>query len=739
MCRKQLCPKCGSDAMLYYDRNAIWICGRCKSLFSSYMDEITCDDALFHKLLLYFACEKDALRDELISALPDPRVLISLESEEDGEEESQREGLSPERRIVYQEVYHMLQALHPANRNKIPQNILDFIGRARDRDFVPDFDITKGKEETRKISKDALALFAHLNMEYMCSSEEKEKLQRTYEENEVKHQKARMDFLCRRIREADEFDWAGQSEHLDQLPKLCAEVCCAMEYLPADITDKLFTDEDLIQLLKCRDYSHYSEMKDKLLVYNLMTNEFEYKGSKEALQFLKSQAETNDCDELQGDIEQPEQEKEAVTMGGENIKLAWDEVSQLRKAAKNGDAEAQYRLGAHLFDNEEKEKLKWEGFAHLKRAAKAGHAAAQAKVEEISHSVDKSSPFFHERVFHEHDMQIFDELVPTLRSEAIHNKEKGDEGILLSAASLYAMQLFTFQLSPEAFYRTEDGDELDGVAAGEIAAMMNMTGAARVVGEWYLNGTHVERDIERAYFWLEKSARMGDEKAAEFLESENMAVGSERMNRINAWVLWGYPGCVNAIMGEYWLDHGNVRDGAAALEIAARRGDPVGSCRVARLIWDKDREKAMQVIREAWKNEPNAETAMFMGRVNEEEGDYARAYNNYYLAFSGGLSEGLYRLACLCYDGKFQPGEKPGKEEAAGWLEYGEHIQTPRTNHNTYIYPARRENFVKTDLARKCIRKLNEDEAFRVKYENCKLDEMVEQVMANGEICIEEE
>lgn len=734
MCRKQLCPKCGSDAMLYYDRNAIWICGKCRQLFSSYMDEIACDNALFHKLLLYLACEQDTLRDELINSLPDPRVLISLESEEDEEEKSQNEGLSPERRIVYQEVYHMLQALQPSNCHKIPQNILDFIDRVRDRDFVPAFDITKGKEETKKISKDALALFAHLNMEYMCSSEEKEKLQRTYEQNEEKHQKARTDFLCRMIREADEFDWVGQSEQMDQFPKLCAEVCRAMDYLPADITDKLFTDEDLIQLLKCRDYSHYSEMKDKLLVYNRMTENFEYKGSKEALQFLKSQAETNDCDELQGDIEQPEQEKEAVTMGGESIKLTWDEVSQLRKAAKNGDAEAQYRLGAHLFDNEEKEKLKWEGFAHLKRAAKAGHAAAQAKVEEISHSVDKSSPFFHERIFHEHDMRIFDALVPTLRSEAIHNKEKGDEGILLSAASLYAMQLFTFQLSPEAFYMTEDGDELDGVAAGEIAAMMNMTGAARVVGEWYLNGTHVERDIERAYFWLEKSARMGDEKAAEFLESENMAVGSERMNGINAWVLWGYPGCVNAIMGEYWLDHGNVRDGAAAIEIAARRGDPVGACRVARLIWDKDREKAMEFISEAWKNEPNAETAMFMGRVHEEEGDYARAYDRYNLAFTGGLSEGLYRLACLCYDGKFQPGETPGKQEAAGWLDYGEHIQIPRTNHNTYIYPARKENFVKTDLARKCIRKLGMDEMFREKYGDCMLDEMVEQARENGDI-----
>lgn len=420
-------------------------------------------------------------------------------------------------------------------------------------------------------------------------------------------------------------------------------------------------------------------------------------------------------------------------------KLTWDEVSQLRKAAKAGDVEAQYRVGAHLYDNEDKEKLKWEGFAHLKHAAKAGHEAAREKVEEISHTVDRSSPFFHERVFHEHDMKIFDALAPALRSEAIHNKEMGDENILMSVASFYAMQLFTFQLSPEALYSVEGGDEQDGIEAGEIAAMMNMTGAARVVGEWYLNGTHVERDKERAYFWLEKSARMGDEKAAEFLESENMAVGSEQMNGINAWVLKSYPGCVNAIMGEYWVDHGNVRDGAMALQVAAQRGDPVGACRVAKLLWDKDREMAKQFIREAWKNEPNAETAVFMGRVCEEEGDYAKAYDRYYLAFSGGLSEGLYRLARLCYDGKFQPGEKDGKEEAAGWLEYEDHIRTPKTNHNTYIYPARKENFVKTKLARKCIRKLNEDEAFREKYGECTLDEMVEQAKANGDIGLEEE
>lgn len=745
MCQKQLCLKCSSDAMFYCDKNAIWICGKCKRLFSSYMDEITCDEASFHKLLLYLACEQDALRDELINTLPDPRVLVSTEAEDGEEEKGQHKGLSPERRTIYQEVYHMLQAIHPANRYKIPKHILDFIDQARDRDFVPAFDLSKGRDETKKISNDALALFAHLNLEYMSSSEEKEKLQHTYEENEKEFQKDKTAFLCRLITQADKLDQASQNEHSDCFRTLCAEACRVMDYLPVDICSKLFTDEDLIELVRCRNYSYYSEMKDKLLSYDRATEAFEYKGSLDTIRFLRSLAEKNECHEVfelgKKDSKQPTQNDEVADISEveKAEKLTWDEVSELRKAAKRGDSEAQYRLGAHLYDNETKEKLRWEGFAHLKHAAKAWHAKADTKMKRISHSVDKDSPFFHERVFHEHDFRIFDALVPTLRSEAIHNKEKGDEDILMSAASLYAMQLFTFQLSPEAFYRTEGGDEQDAVAAGEIAAMMNMNGAARVVGEWYLNGTHVERDIERAYFWLEKAARMGDEKAAEFLESENMAVGSERMNGINAWVLWSYPGCVNAIMGEYWVDHGNVRDGAMALQVAVQRGDPVGACRVARLIWDKDREKAMQVIREAWKNEPNAETAMFMGRVHEDEGDYAKAYDRYYLAFSGGLSEGLYRLACLCYDGKFQPGEKDGKEEAAGWLEYGEHIRTPKTNHNTYIYPARKENFSKTKLARKCIRKLSEDETFREKYGSCTLDEMVEQARANEDIDLKEE
>ncbi|MBQ2675099.1 MAG: hypothetical protein IJG07_10550 [Prevotella sp.] len=299
--QKQCCPKCGADAMLYYDRNAIWICGKCRSLFSSYMDEIDCDDALFHKLLLYLASEQDALRDELINKLPDPRVLISIESEDDEEENDKHDGIPPERRIIYQEVYHMIKQLNIVNRSKIPKNTLDFLDRARDRDYVPDFDITKSSEETKKISREALALFAHLNMEYMSSPEEKERLGNVYKQNSVKHERERTELLCRLIRESDEFDWVAQSERLDSFPKICAEVCRAIEYLPLDTSRSLFADEDLIDLLRCRDYGFFVKLKDDLFEFNRMSEKVEYKGSVEAIQFLKGLAEVNDCIRLLSD------------------------------------------------------------------------------------------------------------------------------------------------------------------------------------------------------------------------------------------------------------------------------------------------------------------------------------------------------------------------------------------------------------------------------------------------------
>ena len=120
--------------------------------------------------------------------------------------------------------------------------------------------------------------------------------------------------------------------------------------------------------------------------------------------------------------------------------------------------------------------------------------------------------------------------------------------------------------------------------------------------------------------------------------------------------------------------------------------------------------------------------------VAEEEGDYGRAYNLYQMSYVAGSSESLYRLACLCYDGKFQPGEQDGKKEAAGWLEYADRIRPSKINQNSYIYIASQENFPKTKLALQCVKKLEENDEFRTKYGNCTLDEMVEKAVANGDI-----
>lgn len=152
------------------------------------------------------------------------------------------------------------------------------------------------------------------------------------------------------------------------------------------------------------------------------------------------------------------------------------------------------------------------------------------------------------------------------------------------------------------------------------------------------------------------------------------------------------------------------------------------------MLWDKDRDTTMRIVKKAYEHGANLELVMLMGRVAEEEGEYGRAYNLYQMSYGAGSSEGLYRLACLCYDGKFQPGEQDGKKEAAAWLEYADRIRPSKINQNSYIYIASKENFPKTKLAHECVQKMEADEAFRAKYGECTLNEMVEQAKANGDV-----
>ena len=174
-------------------------------------------------------------------------------------------------------------------------------------------------------------------------------------------------------------------------------------------------------------------------------------------------------------------------------KYSREDLNILREAVKRGEVDAQYTLGSYLFATGGNEHAQWEGFSHLKHAAKASYEPAQVKVEEISHSVDSYAPFFHKRVFHEHDMLIFNMAKRLLRSELASGSTK-DEFNLMRTTSLCAMAAFTFKMSREKFYTMEGENEQTGVAYAELAGIMYemapgmpVEGIARILREWYLN------------------------------------------------------------------------------------------------------------------------------------------------------------------------------------------------------------------------------------------------------------
>lgn len=92
--------------------------------------------------------------------------------------------------IAYAEVYELLQHLGKKYVDKIPEWELEVIEKHRDKSY--DFKINPDMpdEQIKNMSRDGLALVAHLNLEYWASSEERERLLKIYEKNEQKHKLA---------------------------------------------------------------------------------------------------------------------------------------------------------------------------------------------------------------------------------------------------------------------------------------------------------------------------------------------------------------------------------------------------------------------------------------------------------------------------------------------------------------------------------------------------------------------
>lgn len=84
----------------------------------------------------------------------------------------------------YSEVFEVLRLMGEENVKKIPLNILEKIETSRDRNYTVKIDVNIPVNE--QISKNALAVLAWLNLEYLSTLEEKAVLTDIYKLNDKK-------------------------------------------------------------------------------------------------------------------------------------------------------------------------------------------------------------------------------------------------------------------------------------------------------------------------------------------------------------------------------------------------------------------------------------------------------------------------------------------------------------------------------------------------------------------------
>ena len=86
----------------------------------------------------------------------------------------------------YTEVYEILNKLGDNFINKIPKEIYSLIENSRDTEYKPKVFLDDNKINKKEKSREALALFAFLNIAYIADEESKKELLKIYNENEEK-------------------------------------------------------------------------------------------------------------------------------------------------------------------------------------------------------------------------------------------------------------------------------------------------------------------------------------------------------------------------------------------------------------------------------------------------------------------------------------------------------------------------------------------------------------------------
>ena len=194
-----------------------------------------------------------------------------------------------------------------------------------------------------------------------------------------------------------------------------------------------------------------------------------------------------------------------------------DEISSLKKAAEQGDAVAQYKLGVRYDKGDGVEKNKEEAFARFHKAAELGYANAMFNVgvmygegEGVEVNKEKAFMWFHKAAELGSAEGQFKLSMCYENGYGVEvNKETAAEWLHKAASLGNSDAQFTLGLK----YDDGDGVEIDrekAITWYERAACQGHINAQANLGVMYYQGLDVGIDDVKAFKWFYKAAEQGD-------------------------------------------------------------------------------------------------------------------------------------------------------------------------------------------------------------------------------------
>ena len=169
-------------------------------------------------------------------------------------------------------------------------------------------------------------------------------------------------------------------------------------------------------------------------------------------------------------------------------KVCGETLKRLLAAAVGGDAEAQYRCGAMLYQGQETEVDPSAAFYWLERAAEQGHPDAQCNCGMFCYNGIGTEPDLTQALL------WFEKAA-----------EQGNRAAQFNCGLMYSEGQGTAKDLAQALHWYEKAAE-----QGHPDAQCNC-------GTLYFNGQGTERDLTKAKFWFEKAAAQGDAFASQVL------------------------------------------------------------------------------------------------------------------------------------------------------------------------------------------------------------------------------